>query len=78
MFFPYINAKAFCSYIYTTFDTADQKGAINLKELMLVIGNLEFDNRMVGTTSDEKLKWAIISHDMWIVMERLNKICNAK
>ena len=77
MFFPYINAKAFCSYIYTTFDT-DQKGVISLKELMLVISNMEFENRMAGTTSDEKLKWAIIAHDMWIVMERLNKICHTK
>jgi len=77
MFFPYINAKAFCSYIFNTFDTED-KGVISLKELMLVIGNMEYDTRMAGTTSDEKLKWAIIAHDMWIVMERLNKICSAQ
>ena len=75
MFFPYINAKAFCNYIFTTFDT-DKKG-IALKEMMVLIGNIEVDNRMAGKTSDERLKWAIIVHDMWIVMERLNKICNA-
>jgi len=77
MFFPYINAKAFCSYIFTTFDT-DHKGVISLKELMLVVGNMEFDSRMAGTTNEDKLKWAIIAHDMWIVMERLSKICNVK
>ena len=76
-FFPYINAKAFCSYIFTTFDT-DHKGIISLKELMLVVGNMELDSRMAGTTNEDKLKWAIIAHDMWIVMDRLCKICNVK
>ena len=75
MFFPYLNAKPFCTYIFTTFDTSSE-GYIPLKELMIAIGNIEVTNqKMAGSTSDEKLKWAIIVHDMWIVMERLDRIC---
>ena len=78
MFFPYINSKSFCKYIFTTFDTSSL-GYIPLKELMIAIGNIEVTNqKMSGSTSDEKLKWAIIVHDMWIVMERLDRICNLK
>jgi len=78
MFFPYINSKSFCKYIFTNFDTSSL-GYIPLKELMIAIGNIEVTNQKTsGSTSDEKLKWAIIVHDMWIVMERLDRICNLK
>jgi len=78
MFFPYLNSKAFCTYIFTTFDT-DSKGYIPLKELMIAIGNIEVSSqKMADSTSDEKLKWAIIVHDMWIVMERLDRMCKLK
>ena len=77
MFFPYINAKTFCDYIFKTFDTG-QRGFIVLNELMQVIGNTSIYDRMGGMTSDDKLKWAIIVHDMWIVMARLTKISSVK
>jgi len=78
MFFPYINSKSFCKYMFTNFDTSSL-GYITLKELMIAIGSIEVTNqKMSGSTSDEKLKWAIIVHDMWIVMERLDRICNLK
>jgi len=74
MFFPYINANTFCDYIFKTFDTG-QNGFIVLKELMQVIGNPSVDGRMMsGLTSDDKLKWAMIVHDMWVVMARLTKM----
>jgi len=75
MFFPYLNSKSFSRYIFATFDT-NSLGYIPLKELMVAIGSLEVTNeKMPNSTSDEKLKWAIIVHDMWIVMERLDRIC---
>ena len=78
MFFPYLNSKAFCTYIFTTFDTSSM-GYIPLKELMIAIGNIEVSSqKMADSTSDEKLKWAIIVHDMWIVMERLDRMCKLK
>ena len=77
MFFPYINENSFSNYIFKVFDS-QRKGYITFKDLMLIIGNIEANNKICGATSDEKLKWAIISHDMWIVVERLNKVVNIK
>ena len=75
MFFPYLNAKPFCTYIFNTFDT-NSLGYIPLKELMIAIGNIKVTNQKVASsTNDEKLRWAIIVHDMWIVMEKLDRIC---
>ena len=77
MFFPCINANTFCDYIFKTFDKR-QAGFIVLKELMPMIGNATVDDRMAGMSSDDKLKWAIIVHEMWIVMSRLAKIFSVK
>ena len=64
--------------MFSNFDTSSL-GYITLKELMIAIGRIEVTNqKMSASTSDEKLKWAIIVHDMWIVMERLDRICNLK
>lgn len=76
-FFPYIDAKPFCAYIYKIFDT-DQKGIISLDVLTLAVVNMEFDNGMVEMTSDEKVKRAIVAHGILVIIERLYKICNVK
>ena len=73
MFFPYLNSTTFCDFVFETFDT-DQKGHITLKEFMQIIGNATSDDRITGMTSEDKLKWAIILHDMWLIMARLNKL----
>jgi len=80
LFFPYINAIAFSRYIFYTFDT-EQKGWIPITDVKIVIQAMDTGNGdgIFGSlSSNEKLKWTIILHDMWIVFERLNKIVSVK
>ena len=80
LFFPYINAIAFSRYIFYTFDT-EQKGWIPITDVKMVIQAMDTGNGdgVFGSlSSNEKLKWAIILHDMWIVFERLNKIVSVQ
>ena len=73
MFYSYINTEQFCLYNFKTFDAAGN-GFIAIKELMQVIGNTTVHDRSVGITSDDKIKWSIITHEMWRVLATLTKI----
>ena len=73
MFFPFINTKHFCNYIFKTFEAAGN-GFIAIKELMQLIGDTTVHDRSVDITSDDKIKWSIITHEMWIVLATLTKI----
>ena len=80
LFFPYINAIAFSRYTFYTFDT-ERKGWIPITDVKMVIQAMDTGNSngVFGSlSSNEKLKWAIILHDMWIVFERLNKIVSVQ
>ena len=80
LFFPYINAISFSRYIFYTFDT-ERKGWIPITDVKMVIQAMDTgdgDGIFGSLSSNEKLKWAIILHDMWIVFERLNKIVSVQ
>lgn len=77
MFFPYINAELFSAYIFKAFDNT-QNGYIDFKELIQAIGDNFLvptsNGTTIGVTSEEKLLWAFLVRDMWLVMARLIKI----